>query len=72
VIEIVAERLRDLGDVSYFGPLASLLSEQGALDIATLNYDLTIETFAQQEKLDLCRGVERRQGDGSLGGSRRV
>lgn len=65
VVELVADRLRAI-DVSYFQPLAKLLEEQDTLDIATLNYDLTIETYAEQFDVGLSRGIERRLDNGSL------
>lgn len=56
-INTVAERLRDAKEVDYLKPLIDLAHTQGRLDIATLNYDLTIETLFDQEAEPLCRGL---------------
>jgi hypothetical protein len=46
-------QLKDTDKVRYLEPLLSLYRKQGRLDVATLNYDLTIETLRNLER---CRG----------------
>lgn len=62
VVKLVADRLRQVKTVDYLKPLAQLASDQTVLDIATLNYDLTVETLAQDGGVELSRGVDNRQG----------
>ncbi|TFC06887.1 hypothetical protein E3O42_00390 [Cryobacterium adonitolivorans] len=51
--------LNDLKSVEYLQPLADLAtSQKGGLTIATLNYDLTIETFAKQAGVPVTTGIE--------------
>jgi hypothetical protein len=45
------------GDVSYLRPLASLAEAQGVLDVATLNYDLTVEAMCQQVGVEFDTGI---------------
>ncbi|WP_404435899.1 SIR2 family protein [Microbacterium aerolatum] len=48
------------GDVSYLAPLIELGTTQpGGLDVATLNYDLTVEACARSLGVALSRGPER-------------
>ena len=47
-------------DVSYFEPLLQLArSQAGGVDVITLNYDLTVETAAEQGGVSVARGIER-------------
>lgn len=62
--KLIRTRVRRLllqhGDVSYLAPLIELGATQpGGLDIATLNYDLTVEACADAHDVALSRGPER-------------
>lgn len=49
--------LRDTGSVDYLAPLIQLASTQpGGLDVATLNYDLTVEDCAEYSGVAVDRG----------------
>ena len=65
VINVVAEILSDCGSVEYLSPLAELAgSQRDGLDIATLNYDLTVETMCSQQGIDVSRGFIQSADDG--------
>jgi hypothetical protein len=54
--------LATIRSVDYLEPITRLAREQdGGLDIATLNYDLTIETAAANAGVELSTGIERWQ-----------
>ncbi|MHC6219479.1 SIR2 family protein [Arthrobacter sp. MMS24-S77] len=44
-------------DVSYLEPLADLALKQGGLTVATLNYDLTVESMCQAAGVDVDTGI---------------
>ncbi|WP_177179984.1 SIR2 family protein [Arthrobacter sp. yr096] len=53
----VCKVLADHHDVSYLRPLASLAKQQQGLDIATLNYDLTVESMCEQVGASVQTGI---------------
>lgn len=56
----LSELLGTLKDVDYLHPLAALATQQrDGLDILSLNYDLAIETLAEQEDIEIDRGIDR-------------
>ena len=52
-------QLPDSDNVRYLEPLISLYREQAHLDIATLNYDLSIETLATVTNLEVDTGMDQ-------------
>lgn len=44
-------------NVDYLKPLADLALEQGGLTVATLNYDLTVESMCQEVGVDIDTGI---------------
>jgi hypothetical protein len=59
ILGTLVELLGAHDDVSYFAPLLELVRKQeGGLDVITLNYDLTVETAAEEEGIPVNRGVE--------------
>lgn len=49
--------LTDASPTQYLEPLIEL-GRSGKLTIATINYDLTIETVAERRGIDICRGLD--------------
>lgn len=58
LLQTVSEVLSDHGDVGYLQPLLDLATTQNGVDIATLNYDLTVESAARASGIPVHRGVE--------------
>jgi len=58
--------IRESINVSYYTPLKELLSRQHKLCIATLNYDNTIEIFANSNNLNFSTGIESWSKDGEF------
>lgn len=61
--EAIRTRVREIllraGAVGYLAPLIDLARTQvGGVDVATLNYDLTVETCAAQNGIDADRGAD--------------
>jgi SIR2-like domain len=52
-------QLKKKESVRYLEPLVKLYREQTRLDIATLNYDLTIETLAELTAVDVDTGMDQ-------------
>jgi hypothetical protein len=52
-------QLKDTGLVGYLEPLMTLYRDQGGLDIATLNYDLTIETLGALSNEEVDTGMDQ-------------
>jgi len=51
--------LKDTDKVRYLEPLLSLYRKQGRLDVATLNYDLTIETLCTLNDVGVDTGMDQ-------------
>lgn len=58
LLQTVSEVLSAHGDVEYLHPLVHLAQAQDGVDIATLNYDLTVEAAARSLSVPVHRGVE--------------
>lgn len=58
LLKAVSTVLSAHGDVSYLRPLIELAHKQDGVDIATLNYDLTVEAAAHDMSVPVHRGVE--------------
>lgn len=59
ILRSLVDLLGRLGDVSYLQPLIDLARKQsGGLDVITLNYDLSIETIAASNDLQVTRGID--------------
>lgn len=62
VLKSLVNVLSDIDDVGYLQPLVDLARKQGdGLDIVTLNYDLSVETIAEQNEVEVQRGIDRWQ-----------
>lgn len=60
MLGLLRDILGALRSVDYLTPIASLAHDQpGGIDVITLNYDLAIETLAQQQHVVLDRGIDR-------------
>lgn len=65
VIEAVTRILSTFSSVDYLAPLARLATSQGGgLDVATLNYDLTVETMCEQQGVEVSRGFATSADEG--------
>lgn len=59
VLRSLVEILSAIQTVDYLYPLVDLAGHQkNGLDVITLNYDLTVETAAQQRGIKVARGIE--------------
>ena len=59
ILQGLSSLLGDIKSVDYLSPLVRLAeAQEGGLDILTLNYDLTVETSAEQNGVVVCNGIE--------------
>lgn len=62
VLSSLVDILSAIDDVDYLTPLTDLArSQEGGLDVITLNYDLTVETAAHKHDLKVARGIDNWQ-----------
>lgn len=59
-------RLKDESKLDYFDPIFEVAQQQDRLAVATLNYDLVIETASSRRKVPLATGIEEWSEEGRL------
>jgi hypothetical protein len=62
LIDVV--KVESTSSVEYLKPLTQLASRQGSVTVATLNYDVTVETMAEASGMQCALGIEEWQASG--------